>query len=98
VKKPATPPHRRGSPARAAAVEINAPDLVDPADYQAALSHLFPSPGAFQYFCKKHKAKLRKAGALVLLNRRTKVNPPRMSPMILEIAQQEGEKAEAQAA
>ena len=98
MKKVATPPHRRGTSARVAGVEINAPDLVDPADYQAAVAHLFPSPGSFAYFCKKHKPKLRKSGALALLNRRDKVNPTRMAAMILEIAQLEGQKAETQAA
>jgi hypothetical protein len=60
--------------------------LQTPLDYRTAgRTHIFPSDPSFEWFCRKHKTELVRAGALTKPNGKWLVDPPRMDEAALEL-------------
>ena len=69
-------------------------ELQAPADYRTTRQHLFPSQGSLDWFIRRERGRLVKAGALRLIAGRWLVAPEAFDLMVLEVGQQDAQKAD----
>ena len=67
--------------------------LQAPADYRNPREHLFPSQGSLDWFIRRERDRLVKAGALRLIAGRWMVAPEAFDLVVLEVGQQDAQRA-----
>lgn len=66
-------------------------------EYRQRREHVFPSDGSLTWFVRQHRARLVKAGALVMLGGQWHAHEPKFDSTVLEIGQEAAERAGAPA-
>lgn len=58
--------------------------LKSPRDYVSAAQNVFPSESSLKWFIRRHKQELVAAGALLIINRRSLIDPPRFDAAVIK--------------
>ena len=60
--------------------------LKSPTDYLSAAKNVFPSEASLKWYIRRHRQDLIAAGALLIINRRSLIDPPRFDAVVIQSA------------